>query len=56
MQFCILLVLVLSLSIFAGCKNGNENPEANAEDSVKLWYAYNTENLMKDLAYPELIL
>ena len=32
-----------------------EKTQAGQEETVKLWYAYNTENLMKDLEYPELI-
>ena len=49
---CVLLVILLSVSLLAGCageKAGGQN------DTVKLWYAYNTENLMKDVEYPELI-
>lgn len=53
----LLLVTVFVLSLFAGCetKPGGETPNAVNSDSVKLWYAYNTENLMQDLEYPELM-
>ena len=51
-----MLTVVLSLSVLAGCKPGDgEKTQAGQEETVKLWYAYNTENLMKDLEYPELI-
>ena len=52
----LLLALVIVLPVFAGC-NGDEQPVANLQNngSVKLWYAYNTENFMQDLEYPELI-
>lgn len=49
------LVFVMTVSLFAGCKeNGKEGITGNKADA-KFWYAYNTENLMKDLEYPELI-
>ena len=51
-----ILTAALSLSLLVGCKNdGNNSAVSNEDDSVKLWYAYNTENLMKDLEYPELM-
>lgn len=51
-----MLTVVLSLSVLAGCKPvDGEKTQAGQEETVKLWYAYNTENLMKDLEYPELI-
>lgn len=51
-----ILTVVLSISLFAGCKPGDGGTnQVQQEDSVKLWYAYNTENLMKDVEYPELI-
>ena len=51
-----ILTAALSLSLLVGCKNdGNNSAVSNEDDSVKLWYAYNTENLMKDLEYSELI-
>ena len=51
---CLLLAAVMVSSIFAGCKAG-EKGNSSADDSVKLWYSYNTENLMQDLEYPELM-
>lgn len=53
----LLLVTVLMLSLLAGCEKKPEKDSPNAVDSgsVKLWYAYNTENLMQDLEYPELM-
>ena len=48
------LALALSASVMAGCKSEKETSAAK-QDNVKLWYAYNTENLMKDLEYPELM-
>ena len=48
------LALTLSASLMAGCKSEKETSAAK-QDNVKLWYAYNTENLMKDLEYPELM-
>lgn len=51
-----LLAAILSLSLLAGCEKGKPAPAAAQQsDSVKLWYAYNTENLMKDLEYTELM-
>ena len=51
-----MLTVVLSLSVLAGCKQGESGTTGNNQsESVKLWYAYNTENLMKDVEYPELI-
>ena len=53
-----MLLFALMISVFAGCK-GNEGVQQSAGDSsngsVKLWYAYNTENLMQDLEYQELM-
>ena len=51
----LVLATALSLSMFAGCKDEKGDSSAKQKDSVKLWYAYNTENLMKDVEYPELI-
>lgn len=51
----LVLATALSLSMFAGCKNEKGDSSAKQKDSAKLWYAYNTENLMKDVEYPELI-
>lgn len=50
------LLAVMSVSLLAGCKKDQkEQATGNQNQSVKLWYAYNTENLMKDLEYPELM-
>lgn len=50
------LLAVMSVSLLAGCKKDQkEQAPGNQNQSVKLWYAYNTENLMKDLEYPELM-
>ena len=51
----LILVAVLALSVFAGCKPDDAAANPTATGSVKLWYAYNTENLMQDLEYPELM-
>lgn len=51
-----ILTAALSLSLLVGCKGDEKNPAVSGEDdSVKLWYAYNTENLMKDLEYTDLM-
>ena len=47
-----LLAAVMMTSIFAAC-GGEETPPV--EESVKLWYGYNTENFMQDYEYPELM-
>ena len=52
--FAFVLALAILCSAFAGC-NGSEGSHQIADDSVKIWYAYNTENLMQDLEYPELM-
>ena len=50
------LTTALILSLLAGCKQGESGTTGNNQsESVKLWYAYNTENLMKDVEYLELI-
>lgn len=46
------LAAVMMTSIFAAC-GGEETPPV--EESVKLWYGYNTENFMQDYEYPELM-
>jgi len=52
----LLLVSVSVVSMLTGCKSKNNGDAANAQaGKVKLWYAYNTENLMKDVEYPELM-
>ena len=47
---CILLAMMFSLLL--GCK---DNTEKTQDQPVKLWYAYNTENIMQDIQYPELM-
>ena len=50
----LLLAFMMVTSFFAGCNRGGEQQDSQQQgDSVKLWYAYNTENLMQDLEYPE---
>ena len=50
------LLAVMSVSLLAGCKKDQKEQATGIQNqSVKLWYAYNTENLMKDLEYPELM-
>ena len=51
-----ILVSAMAVSLLAGCKDNKEDTASvNSNDSVKLWYAYNTENFMKDVEYPELM-
>ena len=52
----ILLVLLMVVPMFAACKNDViQTTEPSTEPGVKLWYAYNTENYMQDIEYPEQI-
>ena len=52
----ILLVLLIVVPMFVACKNDVvQTTEPSAEPGVKLWYAYNTENYMQDIEYPEQI-
>lgn len=52
----LILAVVLSTAMLAGCKSGNKDSSATAQHGeVKLWHAYNTENLMKDVEYPDLM-
>lgn len=54
--FALLLALVMVIPLLAGCKEEPQSqPAAQTDDAVKLWYSYNTENLMQDLEYPELM-
>ena len=54
--FALLLALVMVIPLLAGCKEEPQSQSAaQTDDAVKLWYSYNTENLMQDLEYPELM-
>ena len=46
------IVFAVLITMLAGCK---ETAEKTQDRPVKLWYAYNTENLMQDMEYPELM-
>ena len=49
------LALTMLLGVLAGCGNSQtaSTTQPAAEETVKLWYAYNTENFMQDMQYPE---
>ncbi len=64
------ILLSLMMSLFSGCVNTKKNGQSSQNDGqgsqnngqgsateapVTLWWAYNTENLMQDLEYPELM-
>lgn len=50
------LILAMTVLILAGCQQEKNGPaHKDQADSVRLWYAYNTENIMQDLEYPELM-
>ena len=51
----LLLVLAFVLPVISGCDSQNSSGSAAASSDVKLWYAYNTENLMQDLEYEDLM-
>ena len=46
--------MVMLTTVLVGC-NDSAKEGKKPKNSVKLWYAYNTENLMQDLEYPELM-
>ena len=48
----LILVLTVLCSGFSACGVGKDESKP---ENVKLWWAYNTENLMKDIQYPELM-
>ena len=50
--FSLFLSAVMVTTILAAC-GGEETPPV--EESVKLWYGYNTENFMQDYEYPEMM-
>ena len=54
LSLCLAMVMVMSLCAACASKDGNDQTKGN-QDGVNLWYAYNTENLMQDLEYPELM-
>ena len=49
-SLCLVLWMVASMLISCGKTPELENPAA-VTDGVKLWWAYNTENLMQDFTY-----
>lgn len=53
------LAVCLLISLFGGCgKQETVTPattQPQEEEGPKLWYAYNTENFMQDMQYPELM-
>ena len=51
----IVFLLTFVLALFAGCEEIQKPKETTVESPVKLWWAYNTENLMQDMEYPELM-
>lgn len=55
-SIAILLILLMAVPMFAACNNGIvQTTKPPADSNVKLWYAYNTENYMQDIEYPEQI-
>ena len=53
----LVLAFLLILPVLAGCNKDQPDTQEPAADEggVKLWYAYNTENLMQDLEYEDLM-
>ena len=49
----VFLLPILLVSLFAGCSKEKESAAQENTGSVKLWYAYNTENFMQDVEYSE---
>ena len=49
-SMAVLLAIMMLATSFSACAE-----EKKAEETVKLWWAYNTENLMQDMEYPELM-
>jgi len=49
-SLCLVLLLVAAMLISCGKKPEQENHAAET-DGIKLWWAYNTENLMQDFEY-----
>ena len=50
-SLCMVLLMAASMLISCGQKKPNTENPAAVTDGVKLWWAYNTENLMQDFAY-----
>ncbi len=48
--FALILALVMIASVLSACE---QEPQQAAPEGVKLWYGYNTENIMQDISYPE---
>ncbi|MBR5570652.1 MAG: DUF4091 domain-containing protein [Oscillospiraceae bacterium] len=53
LTFCLALVMMLSLCV--ACKDEAQTEAQTNQGDVKLWYAYNTENFMQDVEYPEVM-
>ena len=53
LTFCLALVMMLSLCV--ACKDEAQTEAQTNQGNVKLWYAYNTENYMQDVEYPEVM-
>ena len=52
----LILSAALTISAMAGCQSEEQAPKTQSNgDTVKLWYANNTENIMQDVEYPELM-
>lgn len=52
---CFLLVSLMLVGIFSACDSEPEQTEPTEPVGTRLWYAYNTENFMQDMQYPELM-
>ena len=50
--FSFTLALIVLCTSFSACSGDKETPK---KGNIKLWWAYNTENLMQDMEYPELM-
>lgn len=48
-------VCIMMLGVFSACQKAPEPTEPPAPVGPQLWYAYNTENFMQDMQYPELM-
>lgn len=52
---CFVTVIIMFTGIFSACRNTPEPTEPTQPEGPRLWYAYNTENFMQDMQYPELM-